>query len=113
MSILEQLDERGVATGDGGIQVEVKKTGTSFGSTLLAFLPLIIFGGLILYMMRRARGGINQITSLGKSQARLSVGGGDEALSLPFTPAMLANVVLSGTVLVASFHLHQGNLSQK
>ncbi len=34
----------------------------------------------------------------------------DEALSLPFTPAMLGNVVISGTVLVASFHIHQGKI---
>jgi len=74
VSILEELENRGVVTGDEGVQVEVKKTGTSFGSVLLALLPLIIFGGLILYMMRGARGGINQITSLGKSQARLSLG---------------------------------------
>ena len=34
----------------------------------------------------------------------------DEALSLPFTPAMLGNVIISGTVLVASFHIHQGKI---
>ena len=34
----------------------------------------------------------------------------DEALSLPFTPAMLGNVVISGTALIASFHIHQGKI---
>lgn len=37
----------------------------------------------------------------------------DEAFSVPFTPAMLGNVVLSGTILIASFHIHQAKISQK
>ena len=71
VSILELLDQRDIATGTGGIQVNVKEEGRSFFSTLFSFLPLLIFGGLIFYMIRRSRGGLTQAMGIGKSQARL------------------------------------------
>ncbi len=72
VSVLELLEQRGVPTGVGGVQVEVKRAeGGSFLPVLLSFLPLIFFGGLIFYMLRRSRGGINQALNIGKSQARL------------------------------------------
>ena len=89
VSILELLDQRGIATGADGIQINVKEEGGSFFGALLSFLPVLIFGGLIFYMMRRNRGGINQALGIGKSQARLvenrpsvtfdDVAGADEA----------------------------------
>ena len=71
VSILELLDQRGIATGEDGIQISVKEEGGSFSGALLSFLPVLIFGGLIFYMMRRARGGVNQALGIGKSQARM------------------------------------------
>jgi len=71
VSILELLDQRGIATGANGIQINVKEEGGSFFGGLLSFLPVLIFGGLIFYMMRRTRGGLNQALGIGKSQARL------------------------------------------
>ena len=71
VSILELLDQRGIATGEEGIQVNVKEEGRSFSGALFSFLPVLIFGGLIFYMMRRTRGGISQAMSIGKSQARM------------------------------------------
>ena len=71
VSILELLDQSGTATGTEGIQINVKEDGGSFFGTLLSFLPVIIFGGLIFYMMRRSRGGINQVMGIGKSKARM------------------------------------------
>jgi len=71
VSILELLDQRDIATGTGGIQVNVKEEGRSFFSTLFSFLPLLIFGGLIFYMIRRSRNGLSQAMGIGKSQARL------------------------------------------
>lgn len=65
------LDQRGIATGEDGVQVNVKEEGRSFFSLLLSFLPLIVFGGLILFMIRRTRGGIGQAMNIGKSQARM------------------------------------------
>ena len=71
VSILELLDQRGISTDAAGIQVEVKQQGRSFFGVLLSFLPLIVFGGLILYMVRGARGGINQAMGFGRSKAKL------------------------------------------
>ncbi len=71
VSILELLDQRGIATGEDGIQINVKEEGGSFFGALISFLPVLIFGGLIFYMMRRTRGGINQALGIGKSQARM------------------------------------------
>jgi len=41
---------------------------------LTSFLPVILFGGLLLFMMRQAQSGNNQALSFGKSRARLSSG---------------------------------------
>ena len=74
VSILELLNDAGVDT--GSIPVEVKQS-SSFGrvfGTLLGFLPLLLFGGLILFMMRQAQGSNNQAMSFGRSKARLFVG---------------------------------------
>lgn len=38
---------------------------------LTSFLPVILFGGLLLFMMRQAQSGNNQALSFGKSRARL------------------------------------------
>ena len=71
VSVLELLDQRGIATGTGGIQVDVKEEGRSFFSTLFSIMTLVIFGGLIFYMIRRSRSGLSQVMGIGKSQARL------------------------------------------
>ena len=74
ISILELLDNAGVDA--GSIPVEVEESGSLgrvFG-TLLGFLPLLLFGGLILFMMRQAQGSNNQAMSFGRSKARMFVG---------------------------------------
>ena len=71
ISILELLDQRGIATGEDGIQINVIEEGGSFFGTLFSFLPVLIFGGLIFYMLRRTRGGVNQALGIGKSLARM------------------------------------------
>jgi cell division protease FtsH len=53
--------------------IEVKEPG-SFGNwlgLLLQFLPILIFIGLILFMMRQAQGSNSQAMSFGKSKARM------------------------------------------
>ena len=66
VSVLELLGE-----GADGIQITVKNEGRGFGSILLGFLPIIILVGLFIYMIRGARGGLNQAMKIGKSQARV------------------------------------------
>ena len=73
VSVLELLDRRGIETGAEGIQINVKGEGLSFSGLFLSALPLIIFVGLMLFMLRRARGGIGQMMSIGKSRAKLVV----------------------------------------
>jgi cell division protease FtsH len=42
--------------------------------TIVGFLPLLIFGALIFFMMRQAQGSNNQALSFGKSRARMFAG---------------------------------------
>ncbi len=41
---------------------------------LSSFLPLIVFGGLLLFMLRQAQSGNNQALSFGRSRAKLNTG---------------------------------------
>ena len=75
-AMMEILEKAGVNTGSGGVQVIVKGSsglGNIFGA-LLSFLPLILFGGILLFMMRQAQGSSNQTLSFGRSRARMFVG---------------------------------------
>ena len=71
--IVGLLVDNGVEIGPQGVQVDFKGSGglgSVFG-VLLNFLPLIFFGGLILFMMRQAQGSNNQTMSFGRSKAKL------------------------------------------
>jgi len=69
VSILQLLSQRGIEP--GSIPVEVQEEGHNFLGIFLSFLPLILFGGLLIYMFRRTRGGMNQAMNIGRSQARM------------------------------------------
>ncbi|MBI1800368.1 MAG: ATP-dependent zinc metalloprotease FtsH [Chloroflexi bacterium] len=50
---------------------------SQFGSwiaILSSFLPLLVFGGLLIFMLRQAQSGNNQAMSFGRSRARLQTG---------------------------------------
>ena len=70
VSLLQLLEDRGVVTGEGGVQVNVKQESGSLMPILLSFLPIILIGGLIFFMMRRSQGGVNQAMNLGRSKAK-------------------------------------------
>ena len=70
VSIIDLLKERGVETGDAGVKISVKKGSGGILSTVVTFLPIVFFGALILFMMRRSQGGMSQILGIGKSRAR-------------------------------------------
>jgi len=58
------------------VDVKVKEP-SQFGNVfglLFNFLPLIIFGGILLFMMRQAQGSNSQAMSFGKSRARMFTG---------------------------------------
>ncbi len=55
-----------------GVVVEVKGTsGFNWGGLLINFLPLLLFGGLLFFLFRSARGANSQAMSFGRSKARL------------------------------------------
>ena len=71
--LLNLLQDNKVDIGPSGVIVTFKGTGGlgSFLGLMLNFLPLIFFGGLILFMMRQAQGSNNQTLSFGRSRARM------------------------------------------
>ncbi|MCH7605723.1 MAG: ATP-dependent zinc metalloprotease FtsH [Chloroflexi bacterium] len=72
--VIGLLVESGVQIGPpSGVEVSFKGSSglSSVLGLLLNFLPLIFFGGLILFMMRQAQGGNNQTLSFGRSRARM------------------------------------------
>ncbi len=74
MDVVGLMLESGVEVGPpGGVEVVFKGSSglSSLFGLLLNFLPLIFFGGLILFMMRQAQGGNNQAMSFGRSRARM------------------------------------------
>jgi cell division protease FtsH len=54
-----------------GVDWEVKPSGVNWGSLALNFLPLMIFGGLLFFIFRRAQGANTQAMNFGRSRARL------------------------------------------
>jgi len=67
------LDAAGISVVDQP-EVEVKGGGFDWFGIFINFLPLIIFGGLLIFLMRQAQGGNTQAMSFGKSKARLFTG---------------------------------------
>ena len=72
--VINLFVESGVPIGPpSGVEVTFKGSSglSSFFGLLINFLPLIFFGGLILFMMRQAQGSNNQTLSFGRSRARM------------------------------------------
>ncbi|MFC2033934.1 ATP-dependent zinc metalloprotease FtsH [Chloroflexota bacterium] len=53
------------------IKYDIRSGGIDWGSLLIGFLPLVLFGGLLFFLFFRARGANNQALSFGRSRARL------------------------------------------
>jgi len=55
-----------------GVVVEIEgSSGFNWGGLFINFLPLLIFGGLLFFLFRQARGANSQAMSFGRSKARL------------------------------------------
>ena len=67
-SIVEQLNDSGPSSVD--ISVRGNSGFGSFIGILLNFLPILFFGGLLIFMMRQAQGNSSQTFSFGKSKAK-------------------------------------------
>jgi len=76
-SIVEVLRDNGVEVGGAnGVDVKVKEP-SQFGNLIgifINFLPLIIFGAILIFMLRQAQGSNSQAMSFGKSRARMFSG---------------------------------------
>ena len=64
------LQELGLKLPEGGFEIKASG-GINWGSLLINFLPLVIFGLLLFFLFRQARGANNQAMSFGRSRARL------------------------------------------
>ena len=75
-SIFDLLSSAGVDPTEGNINIAVKTSGGlgSILGILFQFLPLIFFGGILLFMMRQAQGTNNQALGFGRSRARMFTG---------------------------------------
>ena len=73
-SIAEIMYESGVDPSNYSVKVKGRSGLSSFFSVIIGFLPLILFGGLLIFMMRQAQGGGSQTFSFGKSKARMFKG---------------------------------------
>ncbi|HID87558.1 MAG TPA: ATP-dependent metallopeptidase FtsH/Yme1/Tma family protein, partial [Anaerolineae bacterium] len=77
VSVTEALSQLGVSPEELSqvtIEVENPSPWGNWLTLLGSLLPLLLFGGLILFMMRQAQGGTNQALSFGRSRARLFTG---------------------------------------
>jgi cell division protease FtsH len=65
-----------ISQGKVSLNYEGESGWGSWAGILINFLPLILFGALLLFILRQAQGGSSQAMSFGKSRARLA--GGDK-----------------------------------
>lgn len=72
--LMDSLKDAGVKLGADGIKFEVKTGGIDWGNLMLSFLPLVLFGALLFFLFRSARGANSQAFNFGKSRARLASG---------------------------------------
>ena len=73
-SLVQLMNEAGVDPAAYSVDVKGSSGLSSLFTVLISFLPLILFGGVLLFMMRQAQGSNNQTMSFGRSRARMFVG---------------------------------------
>jgi len=72
--LMDTLKEAGITLGEGGVKFDVKTGGFDWGGILISFIPLVLFGALLFFLFRSARGANTQAFNFAKSRARLSTG---------------------------------------
>lgn len=77
ISIFKTFEQLGVTEEElSVVEIEVIPPGvwSDWGTLAITILPLLIFGGLLFFMVRQAQGSNNQALSFGKSKARMFSG---------------------------------------
>ncbi len=72
--VLQLLRERGVQDNQVTVEVKPPSEWSNWLGIITTLLPVLIFGGLLVFMMRQAQGSNSQALSFGKSRARLFIG---------------------------------------
>jgi cell division protease FtsH len=72
--LMDALKAAGVALDEGKVKLDVKAGGMDWGGMIISFLPLLLFGVLLFFLFRSARGANTQAFNFGRSKARLSSG---------------------------------------
>ncbi|MBC8274225.1 MAG: ATP-dependent zinc metalloprotease FtsH [Chloroflexi bacterium] len=70
--LIDTLEGAGITLGEGGMKFTVKTGGFDWGSILISFVPLLLFGALLFFLFRSARGANTQAFNFAKSRARLA-----------------------------------------
>ncbi|TRZ94277.1 MAG: ATP-dependent zinc metalloprotease FtsH [Dehalococcoidia bacterium] len=70
--LMDTLKEAGITLGESGVKFDVKTGGFDWGGILISFIPLVLFGALLFFLFRSARGANTQAFNFAKSRARLS-----------------------------------------
>ena len=73
-SVADLLANAGVDNSKYTVRVKGSGGFSSFFGILIGLLPLILFGGILIFMMRQAQGNSSQQMSFGRSKARMFVG---------------------------------------
>jgi cell division protease FtsH len=74
--LMDTLKESGITLGEGegNVKFTVKTGGFDWGSLLISLVPLLLFGALLFFLFRSARGANTQAFNFAKSRARLASG---------------------------------------
>ncbi|MFH1087153.1 MAG: ATP-dependent zinc metalloprotease FtsH [Chloroflexota bacterium] len=70
--LLELLRAEDIPAGGSGVKIEVKTGGIEWAGVLFNFVPLLLFGGLLFFLFRSARGANTQAFNFGRSRAKVA-----------------------------------------
>jgi cell division protease FtsH len=70
--LMDALTAAGIPLGENGVKFDVKTGGFDWGGLLISFVPLVLFGALLFFLFRSARGANTQAFNFAKSRARLA-----------------------------------------
>ena len=63
---MDALGAAGMQLSESGIKLDVKAGGLDWGGIMLSFIPLLLFGGLLFFLFRSARGANTQAFNFGR-----------------------------------------------